>query len=166
MTCSKIFSGDLPELISEIIQYFRKDFITLHSCALVNKLWCHLAIPLLWEDPFSIPTKNYHFIAIYLHNLNEDDKTKLNEYGINDNLFASSTLFNYPRFIKYLDITWRIFHCIRAWASTSTTVSYQCLRFIYKALLKTFIENEACLHTLIISDSDYDYLNDLFELIL
>ncbi|PKK61599.1 hypothetical protein RhiirC2_791589 [Rhizophagus irregularis] len=40
------------------------------------KLWCRLAIPLLWEDPFSIPTKNYNFIEIYLHNLNDDFRAK------------------------------------------------------------------------------------------
>ncbi|GBC09392.1 hypothetical protein RclHR1_08820003 [Rhizophagus clarus] len=53
MTCSKIFS-ELPELLSEIIQYFRCDFSALHSCILVDRLWCRLAIPLLWENPFSI----------------------------------------------------------------------------------------------------------------
>src|SRR5256884_3680164 len=108
MSCSKIFSGDLPELTNEIIQYFR-DPSTLHSCILVNRLWCRLAIPLLWEDPFSFPTKNRQFIKIYLCNLNEDDKTKLNEYGINYKLLPSNTLFNYPSFIKYLDI-WKIFN--------------------------------------------------------
>ncbi|RGB22099.1 hypothetical protein C1646_776653 [Rhizophagus diaphanus] len=81
MACSKLFLGDLPELISKVIQYFRYNHKTLHSCILVNRLWCHLAIPLLWEDPFSIKDpKNYHFIEIYLHYLNDDDKTKLNEY--------------------------------------------------------------------------------------
>src|SRR5581483_4645807 len=53
MSCSKIFSGDLPELIYEIIKYFHDDFKTLYSCILVNRLWCRLAIPLLWEDPFA-----------------------------------------------------------------------------------------------------------------
>ena len=101
MACSKIFSGDLPELINEIIQHFRNDFSTLHSCTLVNRLWCRLAIPLLWEDPFSMKfPKNYHFIEIYLHHLNDNDKTKLNEYGISNDLFPSNTLFNYPSFIK------------------------------------------------------------------
>ena len=77
MSHSKIFSGDLPELIYEIIKYFHKDISTLHSCILVNRLWCRLTIPLLWEDPFSLPTKNHKFIEIYLHNLNDDDfKTK------------------------------------------------------------------------------------------
>ena len=43
MTCSKIFSGDLPELTNEIIQYFKNDNKTLYSCILVNRLWCRLA---------------------------------------------------------------------------------------------------------------------------
>ena len=77
MACSKVFSGDLPELINEIIQYFWNDFSSLHSCILVNRLWCRLAIPLLWEDPFSNPVKKYHFIKIYLHNINDEDKMKL-----------------------------------------------------------------------------------------
>src|ERR1051325_11384707 len=98
MACSKIFS-DLPELTNEVIRYFQNDFLTLHSCVLVNRLWCRLAIPLLWENPFSIPTENYHFIEIYLYNLNDDIKTKLNEYAINT-LFPSNTLFNYPSLIK------------------------------------------------------------------
>ncbi|EXX68022.1 hypothetical protein RirG_108720 [Rhizophagus irregularis DAOM 197198w] len=72
MTCSKIFSGDLPELVDEIIQHLRNDISTL--------LWCRLAIPLLWEDPFSTPTKNYHFIEIYLQYLEEKDKEKLQDY--------------------------------------------------------------------------------------
>uniref|UniRef100_U9T5A3 F-box domain-containing protein n=1 Tax=Rhizophagus irregularis (strain DAOM 181602 / DAOM 197198 / MUCL 43194) TaxID=747089 RepID=U9T5A3_RHIID len=94
MACSKIFSGDLPELTNEIIQYFRKDFSTLYSCILVNRLWCRLAIPLLWENPFPISySKNYHFIKIYLNKLNEDDKIKLNEYGFNYNLSPSKLDF-------------------------------------------------------------------------
>ncbi|UZN98872.1 uncharacterized protein OCT59_000157 [Rhizophagus irregularis] len=72
MTCSKIFSGDLPELTNEIIQHFRKDFSTLHSCILVNRFWCRLAIPLLWESPFSIPTRNCHYIEVYLRHLNDE----------------------------------------------------------------------------------------------
>ena len=165
MSCSKIFSGDLPELINEIIQYFRHDFPTLHSCILVNKLWCRLAIPILWEDPLAIDTKNYNFFEIYLHNLNEDDKAKLNEYGINIHLFPSNTLFNYPSFINHLN-TWKLVRHITKWATirTSTTekrssnyfVQHTNLsskfnhnsnpvqtkgasRFIHKALLKIFI---------------------------
>src|SRR5437016_1017886 len=60
-----------PELINEVVKYFRKDFLTLHSCILVNRQWCRSAIPLLWESPFTNPTQNCHFIEIYLHKLSE-----------------------------------------------------------------------------------------------
>jgi hypothetical protein len=53
MACSKIFLGDLPELTNGIIQYLHHDYKTLYSCILVNRLWCHSAISLLWENPFS-----------------------------------------------------------------------------------------------------------------
>ncbi|PKC66428.1 hypothetical protein RhiirA1_419332, partial [Rhizophagus irregularis] len=77
MSCSKIFSGDLPELTYKVLKYLQNNYSTLHSCILVNRLWCRLVIPLLWENPFSIPTKNYNFIIIYSHNSNSDFKTKL-----------------------------------------------------------------------------------------
>src|SRR5687767_1637036 len=114
MTCSKIFSGDLPELTYEVIKYFQNDYPTLHSCILVNRLWCRLAIPLLWENPFSIPTENYNFIKIYLHNSNSDFKTKLIEYKIiNSSSLPSNTLFNYPSLLKYLNINRIILSVVR-----------------------------------------------------
>src|SRR4051794_18747009 len=103
MACSKIFSGDVPEITNEIIKYFRNDFSTLYSCILVNRLLCRIAISLLWENPFSIPTQNYHFIENYLYYLNDFDKTQLNEIGFNNNLIPSNILFDYPSFIKCLN---------------------------------------------------------------
>src|SRR6266496_1672371 len=172
MLYSKIFSGDLPELIYEIIKYFHNDFSTLHSCILVNRLWCRLAIPLLWENPFSIPTKNYKFIEIYLDNLNDDDfKTK---YKIHNDL-PSNTLFNYPSFIKCLD-TFNIVSSISKWVKTRNSDScyhkYDTDYFkklINRSLFKIFIENEVNLHTLDIDIDSYfddDNFNDVFELIL
>src|SRR5438094_10569004 len=107
----KIFSGELPELTIEIIQNFRNDFSTLYSCILVNRLWCRLAIPLLWEDPFSTPTENHAFIEIYLRSLNDDDKAQLYEYGFEINSFPSNSLFNYPSFVKSLS-TYKAFRSI------------------------------------------------------
>ncbi|CAB5181375.1 unnamed protein product [Rhizophagus irregularis] len=166
MACSKIFSGELPELLSEIIQYFRNDFSTLHSCILVNRLWCRLAIPLLWENPFSIiPNKNYfsieyhkiRFIETYLVMLNDNDKIKLYEFGINNPLH-SNILFNYSSFIQYLD-TRLVGDCIENWVSSvkknekpsyiflKITQNLDFIKFVYKLLIKMFIENEAVLHT-------------------
>ncbi|PKK67654.1 hypothetical protein RhiirC2_852007 [Rhizophagus irregularis] len=173
MTCSKIFSGDLPELTNEIIQYFRKDSSTLYSCILVNRLWCRLAIPILWEDPFSIPTQHYHCIKTYLCFLNEDDKAKFNEYGINDNLFVSNTLFNYPSFIKYLDAS-TIYNSIQNWIITLVDKCNHKLRnklgnLVYRSLLELFIENEGYLYFLnVVLSTSYlhKYFDDNLDLIL
>ncbi|PKK71580.1 hypothetical protein RhiirC2_849074 [Rhizophagus irregularis] len=174
MACSKLFSGYLPELIDEIIQYFRNDISTLHSCILVNRLWCRSAISLLWEDPFSlIHVQNFRFVEIYLRNLNEDDKAKLNEYGINNNLLLlSSTLFNYPSFIKRLN-THKVGHSIENWLSTLMDNNYdkrrKAAKLVYKLLFKMFIENEGSLYSFEVkmhTISDYKYFNDTMELTL
>ncbi|GBC34021.1 uncharacterized protein OCT59_019096 [Rhizophagus irregularis] len=173
MACSKILSGDLPELTYDIIKYLLDDFSTLHSCILVNRLWCRLAIPLLWENPFSIPTKNYKFIEIYLLSLNDDFETK-----------PSNTLFNYPSFLKYLNI-WKFMICVEIWSRNAIrtlkperyfiydTYKYsktEFMKLISISLFKIFIENEVTLHTLDIDISDHryycSYFNDIFELIL
>ncbi|EXX58382.1 uncharacterized protein OCT59_000480 [Rhizophagus irregularis] len=184
MACTKIFSGDLPEITNEIIQYFRNDFSTLHSCILVNRLWCRLTIPLLWENPFSLQnSKNYRYIELYLYNLNDDDKTQLNEYGINNNLLPSNTLFNYPSFIQHLD-TRKISDSIERWAAavrTSSTIQDQLFiysvqknlylkykKLIYKLLLQIIIENEVNMHTInvkVFTDEDREYFNVTFALV-
>ena len=92
MACSRNFYIDIPELLNDIMQNFQNDFTTLYSCILVNRLWCRLAIPLLWESPFSVfDIKRYpnvssdklRFLEIYLHYLNDGDKKRLlEEYGL------------------------------------------------------------------------------------
>ncbi|CAB4435816.1 unnamed protein product [Rhizophagus irregularis] len=168
MACSKIFS-DLPELTYKIIQYFRKDISTLYSCILVNRLWCRLTIPLLWEDPFSLPTQNYRCIKTYFCFLNEDDKARFNEYGINDNLFLTNPLFNYPSFIKYLDIS-KICHSIEYWVDTLVDKSDNRLgHLVYRLLFEVFIENEGNLHSFEVvhpRSYGYNYFNDNIYLIL
>ncbi|CAB5199759.1 unnamed protein product [Rhizophagus irregularis] len=182
MSCSKIFSGDLPELTYEVIKYFQNDYSTLHSCILVNRLWCRLAIPLLWENPFSIPTGNYNFIKIYSHNSNSDFKTKLIEYKIiNSSSLPSNTLFNYPSLLKYLNINKIIFSVVRWFEATIRTsnpenglnLGFNFNRDICVSLFKIFIENEVNLHTLEIEFSDvthistyFNNLNNICELIL
>jgi hypothetical protein len=61
---------------------------------------------ILWENPFLIPNRNHKMIEIYLHSSNDDFKTKLNEYKIinNNSLSSKNTMFNYLKFLKYLNI--------------------------------------------------------------
>ncbi|EXX74065.1 uncharacterized protein OCT59_010661 [Rhizophagus irregularis] len=178
MSCSKIFSGELPELTYDTLKYFKNDFSTLHSCILVNRLWCRLAIPLLWENPFSNPKKNYNFIESYLNNLNGDLKAELNEYRIEDNLFPSNTLFNYPSLLKYLN-TWKILSPVYKWSENAVKTlkpekrdlseieNFQ--RLIQILLYKLIIDNDANLHTLEIEihcGTRNSYFNNILELLL
>ncbi|EXX63703.1 uncharacterized protein OCT59_008510 [Rhizophagus irregularis] len=175
MSCSKIFSGDLPELTYEVIKYFQNDYSTLYSCILVNRLWCRLTIPLLWENPFSICTENNDFIEIYLCNLNNDFITILNEYKIFNNSLSTNTLFNYPSFLKYLN-TYKFITSIDKWVdyvirNSTFEISYLFKHFdsVSKLIFKIFIENEIKLHTLEIeiSGTYYStYFNEILELIL
>ncbi|GBC34034.1 uncharacterized protein OCT59_019081 [Rhizophagus irregularis] len=169
MSCSKL--GNLPELTYEVIKYFQNDYSTLHSCVLVNRLWCRLSIPLLWENPFSIPTGNYSFIEIYLQNLNGELKTKFNEHKNNEILLLSNTIFNYPSFIKYLDLS-KFSNSVRRWFNTAKIKNLELVedtkKLITISLLKIFIENEVNLHTLEIKivDDYMTYLKDILELTL
>src|ERR1044072_2808332 len=136
MACSKLFSGVLPEISLKIIQNLRNNFNTLYSLALVNRFWCRLAIPLLWEDPFSIKYRKnlpfFHFLdAYFLFLNNESDKSKLKDivlYEIDSNL--QKPLFNYPSLIKTIDI-FRIYTHVSNWIYniTSTLVSNDIYNF-------------------------------------
>ncbi|CAB4431926.1 unnamed protein product [Rhizophagus irregularis] len=170
MACSKVLLGNFPELTEDIIQYFRDDISTLHSCILVNKFWCQITIPLLWKDPFSMKNpKNLHFIEIYLQKINEKDKEQLNRCGINNNVFPSKTLFNYSYFIKCIN-TRNIYSIIIKWIKVNETFTCSKGRIFY-LLIKLFIENEVKLNTFEI-DISHNHLmnkrnfNKIFRLIL
>src|ERR1051325_247750 len=106
MACSKLFSGNLPEISTYIIQNLRNNFNALYSLSLVNRFWCRLAIPLLWEDPFSIRYQENltsHFLDTYFLFLNDNDRSKVNEIKplkFDSNL--QKPLFSYPSLIKTL----------------------------------------------------------------
>ncbi|KAF0412768.1 hypothetical protein F8M41_007859 [Gigaspora margarita] len=49
-----MFMGDMPVLMENILNNLNNEFYSLYSCALVNRHWCKMSIPILWQDPFSI----------------------------------------------------------------------------------------------------------------
>ncbi|EXX71352.1 hypothetical protein RirG_079290 [Rhizophagus irregularis DAOM 197198w] len=124
MACSKIFSGDIPEVMQNIIENLRDDIKSLYSCILINRNCCFLATPLLWEDPFSVKYRNnlsHHFIDTYFSFLNENDKNKVNKIKFHKSDIKSSykPLFNYHALIKTLD-TFRMELHIICWLNTTT----------------------------------------------
>lgn len=123
MASSKVLDGDLPEITSFILRNLRNDIKSLHSCILVNRFWCRIAIPLLWENPFSNKLNNpkSHFLDIYLSSLQDDDNNVLEELEIN-RINTRLSSFNYPSYIKTVD-THKIEMIIREWILYFTTLA-------------------------------------------
>ncbi|RIB08022.1 hypothetical protein C2G38_2212742, partial [Gigaspora rosea] len=100
---SKILVADMPELMENIFNNLNNEITrsSLRSCALVNRYWCKMAVPILWQDPFSSVQRPL-FISKYFSSLEEDEKLGLKEFleerGINEEF--SNTLFDYARFLK------------------------------------------------------------------
>src|SRR6266496_4808921 len=91
-------SSLLPaDVISEILQHLEDDTETLYSGLFVNKLWCQVAVPFLWKDPWEIvksrqrSCETYDFLYVLCGCLTEDSKNLLLDLGL---VFQ----IQYPRF--------------------------------------------------------------------
>src|SRR5947207_4839912 len=61
MTCQ------LPaDCLSEIFEYLDGDKINLHSCLLVNRLWCEMAVRILWRNVWNCKFDYYGGSGMYL----------------------------------------------------------------------------------------------------
>src|SRR5438045_6564122 len=43
----------LADCLNEILENLEDDKITLHSCLLVNRLWCEVSVRILWRNIWS-----------------------------------------------------------------------------------------------------------------
>ncbi|RIB20406.1 hypothetical protein C2G38_2179327 [Gigaspora rosea] len=89
---SKILMGDMPELMEDILNNLEYEIYSLYSCALVNRYWCKMSIPILWREPFLFNRRPL-YISNYFSSLGEYEKIILKEYGINEEF--SETIFDY-----------------------------------------------------------------------
>ncbi|GBC04073.1 hypothetical protein RclHR1_00550018 [Rhizophagus clarus] len=106
------------DCLYEIFQYLEDSTKSLHSCLLVNRIWCETSVPLLWRDPFK-PIISYHnkekyYIGIFctlFSCLDEETKQFLSICNINSTdltqkrlLLFNKPLFKYPIYCRYLDL--------------------------------------------------------------
>jgi hypothetical protein len=90
--------SQLPaDCLNEIFDYLEEDKFTLHSCLLVNRLWCEVSVRILWKNVWNYKT----LIAC----LPKESKEILYENKIIITTTKSkSPLFDYTTFIKNLSI--------------------------------------------------------------
>jgi hypothetical protein len=94
------------DIIFLILKEFSNDLNLLNSCLLVNKTWCEIAVPILWNDPFcrTVRAKKRLLRVILLH-LSEESREYLKTQEID--LFVEihqQPLFNYINFWRHLNL--------------------------------------------------------------
>src|ERR1043166_6276905 len=85
------------DCLNKIFEYIDKDKATLHSCLLVNRLWCEVSVRILWTSVW-----NYDTLIACLPN---ESKEILYKNGIITSASTSKPpLFNYVAYIRNLEI--------------------------------------------------------------
>src|SRR6266496_6334004 len=100
--------SQLPsDCLNEIFVYLDDDKISLYSCLLVNRLWCEVAVRILWRSIWNYNKRTYNILISCLPN------EILSKNGI---ITSTSTLkpplFNYVKLyqlIKFMTIFMSIF---------------------------------------------------------
>ncbi|CAG8456103.1 11349_t:CDS:1 [Acaulospora morrowiae] len=94
------------DCLEEIIKNLFDNKPALFSCALVNRSWCRIAIPLLWCRPFEhrMSTRKFsEIIRTYVSLLPESSRRLLNTRVIR--LPSKPLLFNYPKYLRSFDVS-------------------------------------------------------------
>ena len=96
--------SQLPaDCLNNIFEYLKDDKFTLHSCILVNRLWCEISVRFFWRDVSYYRTSNFRTLISCLPN---ESKEILSKNGI----FISTPtpkppIFNYASYCKVLLIS-------------------------------------------------------------
>ncbi|GES99168.1 hypothetical protein GLOIN_2v813753 [Rhizophagus clarus] len=140
-------NDDLLLQILKELEYERK---TLHSCLLVNRTLCVMAVPILWRNlkPNSLTANSYDMLFnMIISHLSEESRDVLK------NLITFTTyqrlLFNYISFLKYFN-----FYLLERGIS-SKMIKGSNIAIIRNELLKLFINKDTKLTHISIDDYDY-----------
>ena len=73
-------SPQLPfDCLNEIFEHLENDKVTLHSCLLVNRLWCEVAVEIIWRNVWNYSATKFSTLIACLPN---ESKEILLENGI------------------------------------------------------------------------------------
>ncbi|PKY28491.1 hypothetical protein RhiirB3_444681 [Rhizophagus irregularis] len=102
------------DCLNEIFEYLEMDKFTLHSCLLVNRLWCEVSVRILWRNILDFNNGNKRSIKIkssilstLIACLPNESKKLLHDNNIFISIPTSKPLlFKYASFCKSLSIYW------------------------------------------------------------
>ncbi|GBB88022.1 hypothetical protein RclHR1_14540001 [Rhizophagus clarus] len=131
------------DCLNEIFEYLEKDKATLHSCLLVNRLWCEVSVRILWRNIWIINPIEYDYgyrlkvgtsiLNTLIACLPNKSKTHLYKKGIlNSTQISKIPIFNYASFCKVLSI-----HMI----GQIIIDVFKNQKYLAKEIMKMFMEN-------------------------
>ena len=101
------------DCLNEILECLEHDKVSLHSCLLVNLLWCEISVRILWRDIwgfYDTVTPQYQLdvslqiISTLVACLPNESKDLLYKNGIYITPTWKHSLFNYVSFCKALSV--------------------------------------------------------------
>src|SRR5436190_2236261 len=90
------------DCINEILECLEDDKLTLRSCLLVNRLWCEIAVKILWGNIHNYSTSNIRTLITCLPN--ESKEILRRSEIIIPTPTSKPPMFNYAAFCKVLSI--------------------------------------------------------------
>jgi hypothetical protein len=165
-------SIQLPvDCLNEIFEYLEDDEITLYSCLLVNRLYCEIAVEILWRDILDFQNGFEHsykshmslsVISTLIACLPNESKDLLRKNGI---CIITPTkkppLFNYPSFCKTISIYGidrMIEYTLRSQQLITSGDLNHGKRLLLQELLKMFMNQISSLKSL---DCSTAYIDDI-----
>src|SRR5947207_12086937 len=109
------------EILDQIFRKLKGVYYTSNhefSAALVNRQWCRIIVPIMWEDPFGSTNSPDKLIRIFLSILDEESRSLLanNEIDLSKSPPSQPT-FDYAYFIRFLQLD-RMYDGIRIYLFT------------------------------------------------
>ncbi|CAG8691607.1 15734_t:CDS:2, partial [Acaulospora colombiana] len=146
----QVHSARLPaDCLYDIFNLLKDDIKSLHSCILVNRLWCEIAIPYLWAHPFAQSTPPpASLINIFIACLSDADRHELIENGIRiPSQYRKAPTFNYASFIPNLSME-RLYTTVLCWTQQRTNEINELALLVYCALCRLFFGKRSNIQSL------------------
>src|ERR1051325_5986941 len=146
MSCQ--IPADCLNNIFEFLEEDKKHKNTLHSCLLVNRLWCEVSVGILWRNVWGGIRPSSRILSTLFACLPDESKELLHKNGI---VVSTSTskppFFNYASFCRVLSID-KIYTVIEVFLSITPGNTRIGIKLITQEILKMFMKQISSLRKL------------------
>ncbi|RIA91137.1 hypothetical protein C1645_875643 [Glomus cerebriforme] len=154
------------DCLYEIFQHLKDNTESLHSCILVNRIWCATSVPFLWRNPFkpmvSFYSKEKYSVGMFctlFSCLDKETKEFLSLCNINSTdltliqkkIFFNKPLFMYPKYCRYLDLK-KLNIIIRHQFRDEVRIN-----LVKQEFLKMLLSKSCSIKNIIIQEDDHQY---------